>query len=1260
MLFVTIWMMVADNRDEWRAIQRTGQTLEADQLTAKAKQIETQEYENRKKGLDEQVSAAEETVASKARDIAELEKSADSIEGKLANLIREVRFKRAERDKTRADFDLLVRDQASVADLRKSRKIFDDAQAVVDELETKLQILETQGAEEKKKLAELVKVRESAQTALKNHQAALVRLQQAREQLAPTDPIASLKRQFMQLPIIDGFNGPQKINQIWLPELTINYGGMRDIARFDRCTTCHMNIDRVEAGNVASYPHDPAGLPHDKADSKKVDPHTGTSGYRHPFSTHPNPDLFLTASSPHPMQKFGCTSCHDGQGSGTSFQNASHAPNDPHQSEEWKSKYGYFHNHFWEYPMQPSRLAEASCVKCHHSVTELGQSPKFGASAPKVFAGFKIVEKYGCFGCHEINGFAGSRQIGPDLRLEPGLEDLDKPDDGLSVPGQMRKVGPGLTYFKQKASAGWTEMWVEKPSNFRRDTRMPQFFHLTNQVNIHKPKEGADGAGTEYELDSTAAKFQPIEIAGIAEYLLNKSDELKLDRWESGYTPSAERGKVLFSQKGCLACHQHGDFPESKPDFGPNLTDTHKKLLPGDQGSQWLYTWIRNPSKYHPRTRMPNLYLNPEGEGEKRVDPAADITAYLAQKGPQTYERRTVDAKALRELVELNLKKVLSVEQIKKTLDEGKYPKPASEVKGDEIELTEGPLDQSRLLSYIGRKTISRYGCYGCHDIKGFEKARPIGTSLQDWGRKDPAKLALEHIEEYLHHHGEPDGSSTRDRAQKAVHTAAAGGFDSPEKKDSELGAAYFYQQLLTHGRGGFLWQKLRDPRSYDYQKTRTKSWDDRLRMPKFPFSEQEIEQVATFVLGLVAEPPAEKYVYRPKGPAKDRIEGERLLAKYNCAGCHLLELPEVKYLTPPGELKSTPIKPSDSPAALELLLKMSPPRNGLTGANGVGDEVEVAFHGLLFKGPDPQDPPEDQEYAFDLWEPLKLGDKLMLPKARILVLAAKLRSIKPARGGEFAEGLVERLMKSSSDINRDLAWQASPPPLVHEGMKVQTQWLYNFLLNPHQIRYTPVLRMPQFNMSAKEAAALASYFSAADGSEYPYQQIPMREAAYLEEKTTAHKNYLEDSWHVVNHQLLCVKCHQVGGQAYKAADPKKDIRGPNLENVSQRLRPEWVLLWIHNPPWITPYTSMPPLFKKNEKQYDLFGGDSDTQVTAARDALMNYPRMLERNGKYVQKNPLPMPGTNPATEPKPGEPDPAKPKEKGGDTSTSETKATD
>ena len=44
----------------------------------------------------------------------------------------------------------------------------------------------------------------------------------------------------------------------------------------------------------------------------------------------------------------------------------------------------------------------------------------------------------------------------------------------------------------------------------------------------------------------------------------------------------------------------------------------------------------------------------------------------------------------------------------------------------------------------------------------------------------------------------------------------------------------------------------------------------------------------------------------------------------------------------------------------------------------------------------------------------------------------------------------------------------------------MQTPWLYAFLKDPAKLRHTTVLRMPQFNMSDKDAATLADYITVA------------------------------------------------------------------------------------------------------------------------------------------------------------------------------------
>lgn len=1214
----TLLMMFFDHHDEWRGYQKKFLKLEARLTEKEAEQRKLElgdgdlkAYEtklaNKQTARDQKKAEVEQTV----QNLSELESEVKRLDNEYDLQMRDVRVQRANRDVARANYDLGVRDQVPEAANRSLFAKYDELQKHVVELELELDRRDVVRNAAVTKLKAATAERDKAADELKAFEADIQRLNTAKDRIAPEGVVKSIKRKIMEWPIIDGFNSHLKIQQDWLPDMKQTLG-MAKTARFDRCRTCHLGIDRAGAGDVPTFPHG-----------------SDDGEYPHPFSTHPRLDVYLTASSPHPLPEFGCTSCHEGQGSATSFQNASHAPNDPHEAEEWAHKFGWFNNHFWEYPMMPERLREASCLKCHHSVLELGVNTKFGATAPKVYQGYQLIQKFGCFGCHEINGYDAGKSVGPDLRLEPQTaEEFQKiADDPKAVAGTLRKVGPSLRHIASKTTPEWLAYWTEEPKRFRPTTNMPQFFKLTNLEDAH------------------GQKFSKVELAALAHYFFDKSQPLKLDAPQDGYKPDAERGQLLFAQKGCLACHSHDDdrFKGARADFGPNLSKVAAKIKAGDEGFQWLYTWIREPERHHARTRMPDLYLDPFKQGDVIVDPAADIAAFLLKGGPQKYDPLEASDADVDELVELFLarRKTITPAQAKEVMQTRKYPITRENVKGDEIELVPEKSDteisdaewRRMKMNYVGRVSISRYGCYGCHDIPNFETARPIGTALQDWGLKDPSRLAPEHIEEFLHHHGEPDGSSTAKRVSDAIQAAKADDFASHEQKENELRAAYFYSDLLHHGRAGFIWQKLRDPRSYDYEKIETKYYDERLRMPKFPLNEEEIEAISTFVLGLVARPPAEKYQYRPKGAEQAKVEGERLLQKYNCTGCHIIDLPEIAYGVSLDEIQPSELSANDHPDAVEWLLKVKPPRNGLTKdfhtlKREDGDQKlpVVKFRGLPATRPSPDDEPDEREYGYDLWETLDVGGKVIYPASRITIAEPQLVQETPARGGPFAEWLVDDLLKTGIE-NRQLSWQASPPPLYLEGIKVQTPWLYSFLKNPYQIRHTTVLRMPRFNMSDDEARALANYFAAYDGAPYPYQDIPERQPAYLSAKNGEfHEkypdrpgDYLQESWRVIG-APLCSKCHAVGGREYKSTDPKKDIRGPNLDQVANRIRPEWLTLWLLKPNFVTPYTSMPVNFPPNQKQFpELLGGSGKEQTIAVRDALLNYHRLMEREGKLPE-----------------------------------------
>ncbi len=113
-----------------------------------------------------------------------------------------------------------------------------------------------------------------AQKALADHQASLDQLEKAKR-----DRQLTKTKEILDLPIINAFNSPLKIEQIWLPKLTLN-NNFSDVARFDRCITCHQAIDKSGAGSATAPAYPPR--PHEYVAPFAEEPGRaagGTQGY---------------------------------------------------------------------------------------------------------------------------------------------------------------------------------------------------------------------------------------------------------------------------------------------------------------------------------------------------------------------------------------------------------------------------------------------------------------------------------------------------------------------------------------------------------------------------------------------------------------------------------------------------------------------------------------------------------------------------------------------------------------------------------------------------------------------------------------------------------------------------------------------------------------------------------------------------------------------------------------------------------------------
>jgi cytochrome c551/c552 len=1220
----------------------------------------------------------------------------------------------------------------------------------------------------------------------------------------------------LRQPILDAFDTRRslQINQIWLPDLPI-HNDFRDLARFDRCVTCHQSIDQTLPGSAVApaqvgrrtltvtlptpdaalqpsagddadaaqrptllqvygmelaamgqwCPEDvtiafvvprsrgaraglemgdvirqvdgePVGTRGDVVDRLLGDEVAWGSrlrleiqrGLPQPFVAHPRLDLFVGALSPHKKDVMGCTICHAGQGSATSFDWASHTPNNPTQALDWYHRYGWFDNRHWIDPMRPARFVESGCLKCHPDVVELEPSDRFpDPPAPKLLRGFHLVEQLGCFGCHEINGYDDpSRRVGPDLRSEPNvfavaetllaggkLTDAQRtwaetlvlhPQDhaarnqlrdalraessapgaeraaalaellrDVDRPGTMRRVGPSLRRLSAKVDVDFVQDWIHKPSDFRPTTRMPQPFGQWEHL------EGKSLA--------VAKAYEPLEIRALAQYLLKISQPFAYAAPPPGITetPSVERGKKLLQTRGCLACHRHAALPGIESDHGPDLSRVGAKLATA-KGRKWLSSWLTDPHRYDVRTKMPKVPLEPialtDAEGKstgKVTDPVADLVAFLSasddwQPTPWAPLSAT-DQQTLRDLALEHLAETFPKAEAEGYLETGIPQAEAEGLPGGERILVGAMRDSqdrtARLLDYVAWRSIYRYGCFGCHDIPGFEAAKPIGPALTDWGRKEGTQLAFESIDQFLAGHlpgtealpakvapagrpadvGQVRGFSLRENARVRGANGHVQRKPTPRVLHRVSDTDFYVQALRTRRREGFIWQKLRAPRSYDYGTAADRGYNERLRMPRFQLDNAQREAIITFVLGLVIEPVPPRYQYRPDPRQAAIVAGRKVLEKYQCATCHFLKMArwefdyqpatatELGTFEPPPParpdfpfLKIT-VVPEEQAASLHIdrrglrhgVVHGLPELSDATGQPLLVDEDAMAVDADdLLTGEDAAGDAagdaEDEEafptfYNFILWKPalidgqLRLvgGPKLMLPPAGIKKY--------PAWGGALARYLFPIVIADEKAVSPQIkgseAWGWLPPALVNEGERARPDWLHDFLLDPYPVRPAMVMQMPRFNLSAAEASSLADYFAAVSEMPYPVELERRRHAISPRAGPTGDSNPYAAAMRIVLDNNYCVKCHSVGDFT-----PQRQwsARAPNLADVYRRLRPRFVRRWIANPARYLPYSPMPvnipyeptpPNFGGIDQS--LCPGTSIEQLDALVDLLSNF-----------------------------------------------------
>jgi sulfur oxidation c-type cytochrome SoxX len=552
------WELYAEaiGRQPWIAYQERFKKLEMqglqDQL-AKAKKV----FEQKEKILAQAPPGAEPTSMEQYRkrlsqaeallnspDYKKLLAQAENLKNELLEETTKRRFVKADLDAAYYKLDSAVEKKGNTGEF----------QSEVDNLKKKL---------------------ESSQREIENTQAKLSSTQQ-KISLAE-DTLQNVKRE-MNRETADLVNAEERIVKLEVRPAAIQQvvlGGLGEYQRVDRCASCHLGIDRPDFENAKELV----------------------------FRTHPRrEELFKN----HPIEKYGCTICHDGQGRALTEEEA-------HNGDE-----------HWHKPVLAKDMVNASCTRCHENAPLLSR-------AENVQQGARLFQTRGCIACHKV-------------------------DNSPYLTRAMGKLGPDLASIRSKVDHQWLVNWIRDPKQIHPRTLMPEFgtkgkglqidqaesiaayleansaqykasAAALNYAQAHQASSASIAAGEHLfrtrgcqgchdlgsekasgprhvALDGAGAKLAPQwiytwiedpkqiskttimprfplnadEIASISDFIASlKKPETNTKMLASTNHGNIDAGKKLIRSNGCYSCHSIPGFENLSERIGPELTEFSAK-----------------------------------------------------------------------------------------------------------------------------------------------------------------------------------------------------------------------------------------------------------------------------------------------------------------------------------------------------------------------------------------------------------------------------------------------------------------------------------------------------------------------------------------------------------------------------------------------------------------------------------------------------------------------------------------------------------
>ena len=594
-----------------------------------------------------------------------------------------------------------------------------------------------------------------------------------------------------------------------------------------------------------------------------------------------------------------------------------------------------------------------------------------------------------------------------------------------------RRPGPSLLQMKGKLAADWVESWIAHPRDYATYLDA-QVFHLENYGHDEVVVQSNYGQGR----DILGKEWNENAVAAVTEFLYANHEDTQFP--ELPVQGNAERGREVMNLVGCYACHNTSPYEGEE-----SLTDNLSEAGPLQPAR------AQPPRRQHEDHQGVALRVAQGSAGLLGRDPDAEPASLRSRRGRHHRVHHGGPGRRLR-----GHPRRLVPDPRRHgprgprgagplVLPEGGSRRPAGQARG-RVGRRQGPRGGRP------RSTSATRGCYSCHEIDGMQDMMPIGAELTKWASKTVDKLdfglAYEH-----------------DAGQK-----------QPELPDNVMAKAVNQTEQtlpwLDHHYDGWLKRKLAHPRSFDLGKV--KNPKEKLRMPRFDFTDEEIDLIATFVLGLVNDDVTGKRWH----PSDEELAADAAHAvrQKNCAACHVIDQPQITFEHEDGNQYTVaaeflPLPDETMPPAIQSMDDFAEERS--KWEEYWEEDLESRDVRLTDVHPDVGGPAETVEIPVDKLPVVTpsngvtscarsprttagaSGSRTPTTTRTTRRATRPIRGLARRRGRQLARrGRGQRRPVLQTEYDK-LRWTFAPPVLTGEGHKLQRDWFYSFLHDVYPLR---------------------------------------------------------------------------------------------------------------------------------------------------------------------------------------------------------------